>query len=172
MSTFKLVPDLCWIYYVHQPLSEMWTCCLLKQGIKTRWFRRKRKQTNNKIISLAAIFLGLWPSPCSVQPTELEKRRCRHCEAGVPHFHSKPSFLSSHCSPSLPLNPAAFGGNTNRVHPVTAAPIGLRGAFWKVISAHCSGLKYCHAALMPNCFAAPPHPSTNLQKDLYCIGFI
>lgn len=93
------------------------------------------------------------------------------------HFHTNPSIPSSHRCPSPPLNPAAWGGKTNRVYPVAAAPRGLRGAFWKVISAHCSGLKCCHAALVPNCFAATPSiPSPTYQQQtrhiMYMEAFI
>lgn len=113
---------------------------------------------------------------CGLTETEWKSQR-QKIMCGREASFSLTSLPLSHLCPSPPLNPAACGGKTNRVHPVAAAPGGLGGAFWKVIPAHCSGLKCCHAELVPNCFAAtPPHPPTTTTKqpasnkqDIYCI---
>lgn len=75
-------------------------------------------------------------------------------EASSP-LSSLPLLSLCHSSPAA-LNPAACGGKTNRVHPIAAAPRGPAATFWKVIPTHCSGLKCCHAALVPNCSASSP----------------
>lgn len=107
-----------------------------------------------KIIRLTAVFLRRRPNPRS----GLTERKRQKILWGEEASFSLSSLPLSHLCPSPPLNPAACGGKTNRVHPVAAAPRGLGGAFWKVIPAHCSGLKCCHAELVPNCFAATPPP--------------
>lgn len=109
---------------------------------------------------------GGFSVPFRLKPCRGRRRkrvRDRKILEGEEASFSLPPLPLSHLHPSLllPLKSSSmWRENKNRVHPVAAAPPGLGGAFWKVIPAHCSGLKCCHAELVPNCFAATPPPFT------------
>lgn len=65
--------------------------------------------------------------------------------------------------PPLPLSSpkscSMWRGKQIESIPLQLPPRGLGGTFWKVIPAHCGGLKCCHAKLVPNCSASDPHPT-------------
>lgn len=70
-------------------------------------------------------------------------------------FFSFTFLLCCHLCPSLALNPAACGGKTNSLSCHSSTPRTLRC----LLESDPSGLKCCHAELVPNCL---PHSFTNL----------